>query len=267
MHNILITTVIAALTAIAPCAAQTTTTRVTTTTTTTTETVTVIKGDVEPMIDGINPGRWDLSRLFNKASKSRRSSTKIGSSGIYAGGLIPVGSHAGITGGWEIGYNNLLCAEWSSGSGLPKVSIGAGFGWEFQNVGHSNILTCQNGVLAIAPAPEKAHDVSSRIKHFHFTVPLCVFIPMDGSFGLSLSGELHLNTYTTASSQWRLDNSEHVKHSFKGLHQKIATVDLTATIGWRNTIGFYVTYAPMNPWMDGYGPQYKTIATGATLTF
>lgn len=263
MNKTLTSIAIAAMTAIVPCVAQTTTI---TTTTTTTETVTITKGTTEPMIDGVNPGRWDLSRIFNK-KKENRSSTKIGSAGLYAGGLIPTGSHTGITGGWEMGYNNLLCAEWSSGPGLPKVSIGAGFGWEFQTVGHGNILTCDNGILSVAPAPEDAHDISSRIKRFHFTVPLSVFIPMHGNFGLSLSGELHLNTYTTASSKWRISGSEQVKHSFKGLHQKIATIDLTATIGWRDAIGFYVTYAPMNPWMSGYGPQYKTIATGATITF
>lgn len=220
-------------------------------------------------IDSQKPGKWNLNKLFTKKERRRRQSRceTIGMQGIYAGGLIPTGAHGAVTGGWEIGVNNIVAVEWSAGSGLPSASIGAGLGWEFQTIGHGKALMSEQGVLSVISLPEEAHDIKSRIKRFHFTVPLTIFLPMDDSFGLSLGGELHLNTYTTASSSWSTGEHSRESHSYKGLHQRIATVDITATLGWKDAAGVYVTYSPMKPWKDGYGSQYKTIAVGMSINF
>ncbi|MCI9043129.1 MAG: hypothetical protein HFJ93_04395 [Muribaculaceae bacterium] len=220
-------------------------------------------------IDSENPGRWNINKLF-PPKKSRTNNSYVQTQafrGLYAGGLIPVGNHGAITGGWEIGINNIMAVEWSAGRHLPSVRIGAGLGWEIQTVGHHQALQVSNGALSVISLPDECHDIKSSIKQFHLTVPLTLHLPFGSSFGLSLSGELHLNTYTTASSSWTDSGNTKVTHSFKGLHQKTATVDLTAFLGWRNAGGVYVTYSPMDRWKKGYGPQYKTIAVGASLNF
>lgn len=220
--------------------------------------------------DGATPSRWDISKILNRnerrAERRPRTAT-TGAVGIYAGGLIPTGSHGAITGGWEIGVNNLIMGEWLPGRGLPSLAIGLGFGWEMQTVGHGAILNSEHGRLFTLPAPTGIHDVKSRIRRFHFTIPLTVTIPIHRKFQMTLSPELHLNTYTTASASFSDNDGRHTSLSFKGLHQKIATVDLTAGLGFREAIGVYVTYSPMKPWKEGYGPQYHTIAVGASLNF
>lgn len=223
-----------------------------------------------------SPLGWNVSRLLTGRKKAKRKiaphSETDGLRGIYAGGLIPIGNQGAVNGGWEIGVKNLLIGEWIAGEGLPSLSIGAGLGWKFQTIGDGYVLGSDNGVLTLRAIPAGVHDASSRIKHFHFTIPITLFIPMHKSFGISIGAELHVNTYTTASASWnRIDPTngltEHIKTNYKGLHQKIATAELTATLGWKEAIGLYVSWAPMGPWKKGYGPQYKTLAIGASLNF
>lgn len=226
-------------------------------------------GMLPSFFDLTKPKRWNLDKLFTK--KPRNNNRNIvdteGLKGLYAGGIIPMGEDSPIKNGWEIGLSSLIRGEWSAGWNRPSVSIGAGFGWEILNMDRGCILEKVNGRLLVATAPEGSRKINSRIKNFHFTVPLTLNLPMGGSFGLSLTGELHLNTYTTASSSWRTENGNKVSYSLKGLHQRIATIDMKACLGWFNEIGVYVKYSPMDKWMDGYGPEYKTLSVGASFNF
>lgn len=229
----------------------------------------------ESFID--SPRGWNIAKLLKQNRKQRKERKRShvytdGLVGVYAGGVIPTGSHFPITGGWEIGVKNLVAGVWSAGAGLPSVSLGAGFGWRVMTVGHGNILHGQNGILTPTPATEGTHDHHSSIEHFHFIVPLTVNLPIHKQFALSVAGELHLNTYSTASSSWTVTDGPGGKPhkeqwDYKGLHQRIATVDCTAAIGWREAMGVYVTWSPMRPWQKGYGPQYKTLSVGAIINF
>lgn len=219
--------------------------------------------------DLTKPKRWNLDRLFTKKRKKNRHSVVYteGFKGLYAGGIIPLGEDSPVRSGWEIGLSSLIRGEWSTGRRGPSVCVGAGFGWEILNMDHGCILEKVDGRLTVTSAPEGSRKIQSRIKNFHFNVPLTLNLPMSSSFGLTLTGELHLNTYTTASSSWRNENGNKVSSSFKGLHQRIATIDMKACLGWYNAIGVYVNYSPMKKWMDGYGPEYKTLSVGASLNF
>ncbi|MCM1029286.1 MAG: hypothetical protein NC342_06725 [Pseudoflavonifractor sp.] len=237
-------------------------------------TFTVSDGLSNPFIN--SPKGWNITRLFQSRQKvkspARPHSRVDGARGIYAGGLIPIGSHGPVTGGWEIGVKNLIMGEWIAGRGLPSLSIGAGFGWKFQTVGHGFALYSQEGALCIMPRPDGVNDLSSRIKSFHLTIPITLTIPLHGKFAAALSGELHLNTYTTASTSWSMTDptsraTERTKINYKGLHQKIATLELSAAIGWTDALGAYISWAPFNPFKKGYGPEYKTLAVGATINF
>ena len=99
------------------------------------------------------------------------------------------------------------------------------------------------------------------VRSLHITVPFTIEQPI-GSHGFSISAgaELHLNTYTTASVKTELISGEKVTNTYKGLHQRIATVEFTGMLGWTPGVAVYVRYAPFNPFIDGYGPDYKTIS-------
>ena len=86
-------------------------------------------------------------------------------------------------------------------------------------------------------------------------------------FSISAGAELHLNTYTTASVKTELISGEKVTNTYKGLHQRIATIEFTGMLGWTPGVAVYVRYAPFNPFIDGYGPDYKTISVGGMLYF
>ncbi len=222
---------------------------------------------IPSFFDFTQPKRWNLNRLLSTNTRRYRRSYVNTEyfRGFYAGGIIPLGSNSPVKTGWEIGLSNFVRGEWSGGSKYPSVSIGAGFGWEILNMDRGCILEKMYGRLMVVPAPEGSRKIKSRIKNFHFTVPLSLKLPLSRSFGLTLTGELHLNTYTTASSSWRMENGSKVSNSMKGLHQRIATIDMKAALGWFNSIGVYVNYSPMKKWIDGYGPEYKTLSVGATI--
>lgn len=211
---------------------------------------------------------WNLNRLLSSRTPGRHQKVTTGwMQDIYAGALIPTGDHGIVTGGWEIGVNNIVCGIWQPGRNSAWLSLGAGLGWEIQTVGHGYTLYKDNGALVMAPHQEGHYDYRTNINRFHFTVPLSAGIPLSGSFCLKITGELHLNSYVTASSSWKMPDNVKASYSFKGLHQKIVTADITGAIGWRDGIGVYVTYSPMNPFKKGYGPEYKTIAIGGYINF
>lgn len=218
----------------------------------------------------ISPGGWDVSRLFRPRRKTSIGFSTDGFHGIYAGGLIPIGTHAPVTGGWEIGVRNIINAQWNAGNGGPVIRLGAGLGWKFQTVGHGNVLAKEKNRLVCVAVPHNAYNSSSRMRHFHFTVPLEINIPLHKTFAINLGGELHLNTYSIATSSWdsfseQYGNIGRQKWTFKGLHQRIATFVVNASVGWTESVAAYVSWAPITPWKKGCGPQYRTLAVGATI--
>lgn len=216
-----------------------------------------------------NQRHWSVSNLFSdkKKTKSRSYTSTNGLQGLYAGGLISTDGDPAIKNGWEIGISNIIQGRWSAGRGKPMAMIGLGLGWQRINVGNGLILSADHGILSLTSLPEGCHDLKSKIKTFHFTVPLAVVLPFSQSIGLTLGGELHLNTYTTATASWTNENSKHIKKSMKGLHQRMATIELKGSLGWTNGVAVYASYSPMKKWKAGYGPEYKTIAIGATVAF
>ncbi len=223
----------------------------------------------------LSPQGWDVGRLFRprKSRRGRNPWSKItteGFKGVYAGGLIATGDHFPVTGGWEFGVKNVIALSIGADSGLPSLSIGAGLGWKFQTVGHGFVLGSSNGHLYLTPTPENSYNSSSRMRHFHFTIPISLHIPFHKTFGLDLGGELHLNSYSTATSTWdALSPTEGMigkqKWIFKGLHQRVATFEVYGAIGWSDYVSAYFSWAPVNPWRNGCGPQYHTFGIGAIL--
>ncbi|MBD5346849.1 MAG: hypothetical protein HDR92_06945 [Bacteroides sp.] len=225
--------------------------------------------DIPSFFDLTIPKRWNLEKLFKKKPK-RYNRSYVSTDffkGLYAGGIIPISNSSSINNGWEIGLSSFVRGEVGMTGRGPSVSIGAGFGWEILNVDHGYILKKEDGRLLLDLAPEGSRNIRSKIKNFHFTVPITLNLPMSRKFGIGLVGELHLNTYTTASSSWETGDGYKLKSSIKGLHQRIATIDMKAILGWYNGIGIYVNYSPMHKWLEGYGPDYKTLSVGASLLF
>lgn len=189
---------------------------------------------------------------------------------IYAGAAIPTGKSAsGIVTGWEIGVREIAAAEIRPRKNGTAFRLGAGLGWRVMNVDKSlTMRVSERQCLEIVPADPAAAKAGGQISTFHITVPFTIEQPI-GSHGFSISAgaELHLNTYTTASVKTELISGEKVTNTYKGLHQRIATVEFTGMLGWTPGVAVYVRYAPFNPFIDGYGPDYKTISVGGMLYF
>lgn len=219
---------------------------------------------------------WDIetpfSRIFSHkpapARKKRRwpVTKTVGFKNFYVGAFIPENGPSGIKTSWEIGLANLIGGEWHPGP-TTSFSLGLGFGFSQVNISDSYILDKNDGALIMLPVTEEAHDVKGHIENFHFTIPLMFTQRIAGTFGFSLGAELHLNTYTTANSSFKIGEEKKVKTNLKGLHQRMATPSLVAILGWVNSAGIYVRYNPSNPWKEGYGPDFQTWGIGLSLAF
>lgn len=224
---------------------------------------------------------WDVETPFskilslqNKKSDDRqpthrkrklRHQADYGFKNIYVGGFMPYDGAEGIKSSWEIGVANVYAGAWRFSRSF-NISLGAGFGFSRLNIGNGMQLTKEDGALILSPKTEDVVKTSGRISNFHLAIPLMLNLSL-GGLGISAGGELHLNTYATASTTYTMADGRNYKSNLKGLHQRFITPSLVAIVGIAEGIGVYYRVNPVSAWKSADGPDYRSNAVGVSIYF
>ena len=216
---------------------------------------------------------WAFNLPFAKNAEQNKLRRRNNSSfdalcDVYAGGVIPTEADRGFSrAGWEIGVLNAIRSQWHLSRCGTDLSLGLGIQYRSFNIGDGMILGRSDaGRLTLMPVPEEYDKASSKLHTFSLQIPLTLSQKIYKAFTIEVGGVAMLNTYTTGSCKWKIDNVES-QMSVKNLHQRLLTVDALARIGWRDCLAFYVRYSPMSQFKPHHGPQYDSVAIGMSLGF
>lgn len=214
--------------------------------------------------------QWDINFPFSPRKSGASSSLRI-LKNIYAGGLLPVSSADGVKGSWEIGIGEVVGYGWQPSARGPVLSAGIGFGFSELSLNSGSRFDMQGERLVINPVETEGTKASSRFRMWSLKFPLMLtqslITDKDGDkFGFSIGVILNLNAHASACSESTVGNTR-IKQSYSGLHQRIFTTDIMASVGFIDIIGVYVKYCPMRLMRHGYGPEISTISVGGTINF
>lgn len=231
----------------------------------------VYESDVKDAAETDMEQLWVFNPHFGRALQNKRkpANPTVGAiCDLYAGAVIPTVADRGMSRtGWEIGMLNVSKIEWRLSHFGTRLSLG--IGWQYCHFTIGDGLMAErtkNGAYVLSPIPANYQNVKSSLKNFAFQFPLMLSQKIYSSFTFEIGGVAMLNTYTTGNCKWREDEAT-TKKPIKHLHQRLLTVDAIARIGWRGDFALYVRYSPMSQFSHQYGPQYKSVAIGASLGF
>lgn len=204
---------------------------------------------------------WEMSFPFLKerpASPTRL----IWCRDFYIGATIPVAEPHGLDGSIEVGMTyigGLELTPWRRG---PEISLGLGFHYSQFTLHYCQAFDYADHRLDIVATD--ADRTSSRLRNFGFQIPVSIYQPVWKDFGLTVGVAAMFNTFTRAASdRIYVDRRDH--RSMRGLHQRLVTPQLFASIGWKGDCGIYVRYCPTPLFAQQWGPQFKTLSVGVTI--
>ncbi len=181
---------------------------------------------------------------------------------LYAGTSIPVGNTPMLA-SFEIGLSRV--ADWQLRfCNSMSLSIGAGLGYVQYAVGDGMRLDAAHQRLLLVPREEGTAKHSSRLKVFRLHFPAMLTVHLGRKASVSAGALINLNSYVPASTSYTIGNTR-TQQTFKDLHQRILTADITAEAYTPCGLGIYVRYSQQGLFRTGWGPDFKTVSVGLTL--
>lgn len=168
---------------------------------------------------------------------------------------------------WEVGLSTIgiKYRPWQSPSYFTAT---LDFIAHQYSTGKSNLLLSGNKPLTAIPTSDGMHVKYNNISMCQISVPIMYHQNIYKNFELGLGAQLNWNILSYAQTQYTVDGDP-MKHSgqIRGLNQRPFTVDLIATLGWRNGVQLYVRYSPMRAYKAEFGPDLQTISFGIRFGF
>ena len=183
---------------------------------------------------------------------------------LYFGGIAPLQGPDCIKTSLECGIANVIGMRWEIGSLSRYIDVGLGFGYKS--------LVVSDGMRFDKPGESliiiKQHPgVEARRSHLyvcHLTIPVTYTAPICRSLGFTAGAVINLNTYTRATSSYKVDNNTY-KETYRNLHQRFFTVDIMGSLHLDSDIGIYVKYSPMGLFKSHRGPDTSTLSFGLIM--
>ncbi len=216
---------------------------------------------------GKTDDNWNLSLPFLRDKKKNAAVYDLSVCiNPYVGGSVVSDNPSGLHGSVDVGLSDLFRARYiPTGRGF-SISIGLGMGYRQYTLGGGNRFESIDRRLNISPRDENMENVRNRLGIMTFNIPVMLTQRIGKHFAISAGGRVNFNTYAKASFSCDIDGL-HFKETYKGLHQRLMTVDAVGKIGFPDAVVIYVSYSPMKPFENGYGPQFKTLSFGLTIGF
>lgn len=185
---------------------------------------------------------------------------------VYVGQRFNYSDKGNVKNSYEIGVRNLAGIRWSHGPYTPSFSIGLGFGAQRYSAQKDFIYTKEGSNLKLIPINKESRVCSTDLQVWNFQIPILFTIPLGCDVEFVVGGVGCLNTYAVANTELEKDKTKY-KINYKGLQQRLFTVDLTASLGICDILGVYASWSPMTLFQAPYGPQLKSWSIGATINF
>lgn len=221
-----------------------------------------------PVTDMLSLKDPDWSPAFPFTSSRRRHSVYKTTwfANTVVGASVPLSASAGMQASFEGGFMSVVAANWQPWRQGPTLSVGAGLLLKMFAVGDGMRFECDGRHLMLVPVGDGVRDYGSRLQMFSFTVPVTLRQNIYRLFGVTLGAVINFNSYAKAGTHYTTADNCRYDATFKGLHQRLVTVDLMAAAGY-DDVGVYVRYSPSRLFSDGWGPRMRSLSVGLILAF
>lgn len=198
--------------------------------------------------------------------KSKRYVTALRN--IYWGWNFAYAGKGAIRNCFEVGVAEVISVAWHPWRNGPDFRVGAGFGMKRFLTAGNTVFGKETDCLTMHEIDPGcgACDVKSRWDVWTFHLPLMISQRIVKGVGVAAGALVNFNTYSKARSQMEIEGVRYTE-TFKGLQQRLVTVELVGMFGLRGGIGIYAKWSPMPLMRTAYGPEFKTWSLGATLNF
>jgi|GEM_PF-848089 len=185
---------------------------------------------------------------------------------IYWGWNFAYDGKEGLRNCFEVGVAEVIGIEWKPWRKGPDFSVGLGFGMK-RFLGSDGMLFGMDADrLMLVSAPSDVKITKARWDVWAFHIPLMAGWNPYRELRLAAGALVNFNTYSKA---WNATEADGMRHSvtFKGLQQRLVTVDFTVLAGLREGVGIYAKWSPVPLMQRCYGPYFRTWTLGVSLNF
>lgn len=186
---------------------------------------------------------------------------------IYWGWMFRFDADPAMKNSFECGIGEMAGVSYTPWLRGPELSLGLGIRFSQYCAQDGYRYMKQGENLLLVPLAEGERADKSRVMTATFCVPLMITQRIYRKLYVSAGANANFNTYTRAFSQYYTDDNTRMSSNYKGLHQRLLTVDYTAIVGFNRDLGFYFRYSPMSVMRHPYGPEAKSFSIGLTLNF
>lgn len=217
--------------------------------------------------------RWNET-TFNdgvigvKVRKSKNHDWSFVTGGIGIGLVNAAGQPSSLGLQWaksfEISWINAFAVRYKINNYM-NVSLGIGFDWRNYKITTSNHRLCLNGLggIGIAPYPDGATEVSSRIKVFSLGIPLLYTAKIPRTtLSVTLGGILNFNTHASLKTWYKNADGNHCEEYATDFHPRRVTADLFGSLNLYKGCGIYVRYSPCDVLQGHASPSFKPLSVG-----
>lgn len=206
---------------------------------------------------------------IGKKKDEGKSHRKLQTSGflmgnVYYGHRFNYSDKGNVKNSFELGVRNLIGIRWSKGAYTPSFSIGFGYGGQLYAAQEGFMYAKDGSNLILIPADDGSRIRSTDLFVWNFQVPLLFTLPIGRNVEFVAGAVGCFNTYAEAKTELEIDKSKY-KTLYKGLQQRLFTVELTASLGICDILGVYASWSPMSLFQAPYGPKLKSWSIGATI--
>lgn len=221
---------------------------------------------VEPMFALSEPD-WSPALPFTLARHRHTLFKTTYFNNMILGASIPVSAPGAVKASVEGGILDIFGAVWQPWYHGPEFGVGVGLYYRQFAVGDRMRLDCVNRQLMLVPLGDDAIDkYRSRMRFWSFTLPVTVRQNIFRSLSVMAGAIVNFNSYAVASTSYHRNDGYSYASTFKGLHQRLVTVDIMASLNISD-MGVYVKYSPMRMFSEGWGPDMRSVSVGLIIGY
>lgn len=175
-----------------------------------------------------------------------------------------------VRNGWEYAVPDFVSVKWQRRGAEFEIGLGASSSYYFAS---DNFCFQKEGdKIVLAPVPDGMYTKQSSLMIDALLVPVFYNQRLGKNGSFTLGAIANFNFFSSATTKLHTANDQYVTTTYRGLQQRLLTLDTYASINFYG-IGVFAKWSPIKVFDKKFGPELKgftigvEILTGSLFTF
>lgn len=213
---------------------------------------------------------FDFTFPFSKSTEKGRASFEFSISPCVSLGMVSaIGGPAQLKTNMGQSFEITWHAAWMTFKPINqhwRYSTGLWLNWKNYRMTNGMRFDLEDADVVIKHYPDNANYDFSRIHLLSWQVPLLVQYKSTKHFKFGAGVLFNFNGHGNLKTKYTLDGQKYKDHD-RGVHLNSFTTDIIGVVSYRNFIGVYAKYSPMNVLDTNRGPKFHGFSTGIIFDF